>query len=203
MSDETFDLTVVEATFEDMLLRVDETEGDGRTLEGVIVPWDRPAQVLRPIKGIELFRRGALTKTLRDRTTPIPLLGLHAENGPVGKLVDSHDDEVGQHAVFRLFNTAAARDAAELVREGIWTGLSVGGTGIPARTKVTHQTDGSKLVERFEIRLDHVGLVRTPAYADARVLALRAEEDEAEAPVVDVAALVAARRARRAHLVGR
>lgn len=196
------DLIEVTFAFEDrMILRVgDDTTGDGRTLTGYIVPWDRPAAVMRPMKGWEVYKRGALTKTLTDRRHPIPLLGSHSEGEPVGKLIASGDDEFGQHAVFRLLDTGAARDAAELIREGIWTGLSIGGFGVPARTKVTHGEDGTKTIERSEIRLDHVGLVRTPAFDDARVLALRGAEPDPQPEPIDAAALVAERRARRERL---
>lgn len=172
MSDQ---LTVV---FEDLVLRASD-EGDGRTLEGYIVPWDKPAVVSRPIPGYEVFKRGALNRSLTERKKPIPLLGLHSEDRPIGLLERSHDDETGQWGEFRLFDTEAAREARELVREGIWRGLSLGGFGVPARTEVRKATDGKNLVVRSEIRLDHVGLVRTPAFEDAKVLALRSADNNA------------------------
>jgi len=166
---------LIEVTFDDLILRVGD-DSDGRTLEGYLVPWDKPAQVSRPIPGYEVFKRGALTRSVTESKTPIPLLGLHSEDRPIGRLERSHDDETGQYGVFRLFDTEAAREARELVREGIWRGLSVGGFGVPARTEVRKATDGKNLVVRSEIRLDHVGLVRTPAFEDARVMALRSAE---------------------------
>lgn len=181
----------------DLILRFAEG-GDGRDLEGYAVPWDQPAYVHRPVRGFESYKRGALTRSLTESKRPIVLLGLHRESGPVGKLVRSHDDDYGQHVHFRLFDTSAARDATELVREGVWTGLSIGGTAVPARTTVTRRPDGELDVVRSEIRWDHVALVRVPAFAGAGVTMLRDEESSATpGPTPDLAAVVAARRARR------
>lgn len=163
----------LEVIFEDLLLRADE---EGKNLEGYLVPWDKPALVSRPIAGYEVFKRGALTRSVTESKKPIPLLGLHSEDKPIGLLERSHDDETGQYGFFRLFDTEAAREARELVREGIWRGLSVGGFSVPARTEVRKATDGKNLIVRSEIRLDHVGLVRNPAFEDAQVLALRSAD---------------------------
>jgi HK97 family phage prohead protease len=183
---------LIEVRFEEAILRFDDNS-DGRTLTGYAVPWDKPAPVLRPVPGYEVYKRGALTKSVKDGRV-IPLLGLHREEGPVGKLVDSYDDDFGQHVTFRLFDSSAARDAAELVREGVWTGLSIGAYAIPARTRV-YKDGGRQIVERSEVKLDHVALVRTPAFVDAQVLALRQEDH-----MRDVAAVAAARKRRRARM---
>lgn len=174
---------LISVLFEDLILRAGE-DGDGKTLEGYIVPWDKPALVSKPVPGYEVYKRGALTRSIEESKAGIPLLGLHEESGPVGKLVRSVADETGQHATFRLFDTQAARDAAELVREGMWTGLSLGGYGVPARTKVTRGVDGKNVITRSEIRLDHVALVRKPAFDDAKVLALRQEDEGPSAAAI-------------------
>jgi len=206
------ELEPIEVVFEGCILRVAEAPGaDGRTLIGYMVPWDKPAEVVRPTKGFEVYRRGALTRTLNNRKSPVPLLGLHSEGEPLGILTDHEADGFGERGVFRLFDTQRSRDAAELVREGLWTGLSIGGFGVPSKTKVTSDESGVRTIERSEIVLDHVGLVRQPAFDEARVLALRhveqadaevAAEAAGQGPPVDIAAQVELRRQRRAALVG-
>lgn len=166
----------VEITYADAVLRVKD-DGDGRTIEGRIVPWDKPTPVLRPIAGFESFKRGALDKSLSESNRKIPLLLRHSENEPAAVLVSHENREDGHHAVFRAMRTRAGDDALELIREEVYLGLSVGGWAVPARTKISRQAGGKQLIERSELRLDHVGLVRVPAYEDATVLALRGGEN--------------------------
>jgi HK97 family phage prohead protease len=175
--------------YPELILRFAD-DGDGRTLEGYAVPWNEPALVARPIKGFEEYRRGSLTRSLEESRKPIVLLGGHRESEPVGKLVASHDDEYGQHVRFRLLDTRAAKDAAELVREQVWTGLSIGGTAVPSRTTVTRRPDGE------------LSIVRKPAFAGAGVTMLRHEELGDELPPErDLRAVVEARARRRARLL--
>lgn len=169
-------LCEVEITFTDLVLRAADKDGDGRTIEGMIAPWDRPTPVMKPVPGMESFKRGAFDRTLNEAQKPIPLLLHHNEGDPAGKLVAHDNREDGHYATFRLFNTRAGDDALELVREGMLLGLSVGGWGVPARTEERKLVGGRRHIIRSEMRLDHVGLVRVPAYEDARVMALRAED---------------------------
>jgi HK97 family phage prohead protease len=191
--------TAVESYFDELVLRFDETEPDGRTLTGYAVPWNQPALVARPVRGYELYRRGALTRSYREGhlsgKQPIVLLGMHRETDPVGKLVHTSDDEYGQQVIFRMFQSQAAKDATEMIHEGIWRGLSIGGTAVPARTKVSRRPDGEVLIERSEIIWDHVGLVRKPAFVGAGVTVLREEQP------VDLASVVEQRRKRRERLL--
>lgn len=186
--------TEIETVF-DEILRVDDLQGDGRTLTGYAVPWNKPTYVARPMQGYESYKRGALSRSWEERgSTEIPLMAQHSEDA-IGKLVDTRDDEYGQHVVFRVFDTTAARDAMEMVKEGIWKGLSIGGYPVPARTKVTRGVDGERFIERSEIRWDHTALVRKPAFEDARVLTLR--EMDALGVDIDPVALAQARKRRR------
>lgn len=158
----------VQVTFPDLILRLAEEQD--RTFEGLIVPWNVPARVMRPIPGWESYRRGALDRSLEEAKRPIPLLLRHSEAEPAAVLVAHENRENGHHATFRALDTSAGRDALELIREGLYTGLSIGGYAVPARTTIKRGVRGEQLIERGEIRLDHVGLVREPAFADATVL---------------------------------
>lgn len=177
----------VEVTFPDLILRVSDEE-DGRTIEGMILPWDKPTYVSRPMPGYESYRRGALDRSLNESTRPIPLMLRHSDD-PAAVLVSHENRDDGHHAVFRALDTTTGRDALELIRSGLYTGLSVGGAAVPQRTTIKRAAGGKTLIERAEIKLDHVALVREPAFEDARVTVLRAEDFVA----VDPAAVAAAR----------
>ena len=183
----------IEITFPDLVLRVAD-DADGRTIEGMIAPWGKPTPVLKPTPGMESFKRGAFDKSLSESKRPIPLLVRHNEAEPAAVLTSHENREDGHYAVFRALKTRAGDDAVELIREGLYLGLSVGGWAIPAATTIKRGSGGRQMIERAELRLDHVGLVRTPAYEDAQVLALRSEEFIEFDPV---AAAEARRRIRR------
>ena len=186
----------IEITFPDLVLRVAD-DGDGRTIDGMIAPWNKSTPVLKPVPGMELFKRGAFDKSLSESKRPIPLLVRHNEAEPAAVLTSHENREDGHYATFRALKTRAGDDALELIREGLYLGLSVGGWAIPAATTIKRAAGGKpQMIERAELRLDHIGLVRTPAYEDAQVLALRSEEFVEWDPV----AAAWARRRMRARL---
>lgn len=185
-------LCEIEAVFADLILRVSDAEE--RTIEGMIAPWDRAARVNRPIPGWESYKRGAFDRSLNEAKRPIPLMLRHSED-PAAVMVAHDNREDGQHATFKVLRTRAGDDALELINEGLYTGLSVGGWAVPARTTIRRGTGGKQLIERAEMRLDHVALVREPAFEDAKVLALREADDWTEYD--PVAAAKARRRIRQ------
>lgn len=71
-----------------------------------------------------------------------------------------------------MSKTAVGDDVLELIRDGAVTGLSVGFT--PVRDD--RGTEAGGRVVREQARLDHVAVVRSPAYPDARIAALRNAE---------------------------
>lgn len=186
----------VQTEFPDMILRVLDDE-DGRSIEGMVVPWNVPARVLKPISGWESYRRGALDRSLAEAKRPIPLLVRHSETEPAAVLIAHENRDDGHYATFKALDTTAGRDAVELIRSGLYTGLSIGGWAVPARTTIKRGARGEQMIERGEIRLDHVGLVRTPAFEDAQVMALRADEFEEYDPVAAAQARLRIRRRMR------
>ncbi|MCC6434429.1 MAG: HK97 family phage prohead protease [Acidimicrobiales bacterium] len=187
-------LCELEVTVPGMVLRA--VDGEERHIEGMIAPWDKPTRVTRPIPGYESYKRGAFDRSLSEAKRPIPLMLRHTED-PAAVMVANDNREDGHYATFKVLRTRAGDDALELVREGLYTGLSVGGWAVPARTTVRRAAGGKQLIERAEMRLDHVALVREPAFDDARVMTLR-EFDEYD----PVAAAQARRRIRqRLHVL--
>ena len=76
---------------------------------------------------------------------------------------------------FKLANTSRADESRQLAADGMVTGLSVAFQ--PIRNK-TETRDGRRHVTRMEARLDHVGLVTSAAYGEAKVLAVRAYDPD-------------------------
>lgn len=176
----------VEVVFEDLILRVSDEE-DGRTIEGVVLPWDRPTYVSKPMPGYEVYKRGALDRSLNESTRPIPLMLRHTED-PAAVLVSHENRDDGHYAVFRALDTSTGRDALELIRSGLYTGLSIGASSIPARTTIRRAAGGKTVIERSEVKLDHVALVRVAAFEDARVTVLRSEDLMFADPVAEAKA---------------
>lgn len=176
----------VEVVFSDLILRVSDEE-DGRTIEGVVLPWDRPTYVSKPMPGYEVYKRGALDRSLNESTRPIPLMLRHTED-PAAVLVSHESRDDGHYAVFRALDTSTGRDALELIRANVYTGLSIGATSIPARTTIRRAAGGKTIIERAEVKLDHIALVRTPAFDDARVTVLRSEDLMFADPVAEAKA---------------
>lgn len=176
----------VEVVFEDLILRVSDEE-DGRTIEGVVLPWDRPTYVSKPMPGYEVYKRGALDRSLNESTRPIPLMLRHTED-PAAVLVSHENRDDGHYAVFRALDTSTGRDALELIRSNLYTGLSIGASSIPARTTIRRAAGGKTVIERAEVKLDHIALVRVAAFEDARVTVLRSEDLMFADPVAEAKA---------------
>lgn len=151
----------------DLVLRADD---DGRTLEGLCVPFNVEAEI--PQEGIkEVFRRGAFAKQVKAANR-LGLYDGHYERGPdtrlgIGQKLEER--EQGLWASFRLLSSRAAV-VADLVAEG-HQGLSIGFVDFYPRTLPTGT------VERRRVHLDHVALVPQGAYVGAGVTSIRAEEE--------------------------
>lgn len=89
--------------------------------------------------------------------------------GLVGHAVDLHDRPDGLHATLRIriLDTEDGTKTLTLVREGILDGLS-----LEAIAQTSRRT-AEGVVERVRAKLKAVALCRSPAFADARVLAVR------------------------------
>ena len=154
--------------------------GDGRTVGGLVVPYNTPTEI-RDKSGAytETFRPGAFAKTIAERGTKVKLLASHSQSTlPIGKATSLVDRSDGLHGEFYVSRTQAGDDALELVRDGALDAFSVGFEPVKdewSRDRVT--------VDRVEARLWEVSLVAIPAYETALVSSLRSDggtEDESE-----------------------
>jgi hypothetical protein len=147
--------------------------GDGRTLAGLVVPYGVEVDV-----GAyrERFTLGAFADA---DPAQVPLTAPHPRDGgtlPIGITTELAEHPDGLHGAWRVSKTQLGDEVLELVRDGAVSGLSVGFVPDPATDRWS--ADRTR-VERRHALLDHVAVVRSPAYPDARIASLRAAQGPA------------------------
>lgn len=112
---------LLHVTTEGTLTVRDDAEGDGRTIEGIAVPYGqptRPGATREYGSRREQFRQGAFADILAQRgDRPLPAIDVH--DGTVIAGVRLTDTPEGLRFSGRTLNTQAARDWAEAAREGL------------------------------------------------------------------------------------
>jgi HK97 family phage prohead protease len=151
-----------------------------RTVTGLIAPYNTPTDIAevrsgRVVSYQEQFAPGAFH---RAESAPYRVQ-LQLEHDDrlerlVGYGLSFRDSDAGCVGEFALYATTADR-AVELM-ESSHRGFSV--TFVPMRPSFGSERDG-QLVTREQVHLRAVAAVSDPAYADAGVLALRAQADAA------------------------
>ena len=161
-----------------------EGTGDGRTVDVRVVPWDTEARVTDNGRDyyIEKWMPGCFERQVSAPNRVDVLMNFEHERGiggVIGRGTQLKDQPDGFHGTFRMLQAADADKALELVNEGILTGVS-----LEAEPIESVREDG--VVKRIKARLVNVALCRSPAFADAQVLAVReapeGEGDEEPAP---------------------
>src|SRR5687768_15519292 len=162
-------MTVLIRAFEGALQLRDG--GDGRTLHGPVMPWGVEARVLdRGRMVTETFQRGALAGIDPGR---VPLTARHPRDGetlPIGVTVELAERDDAAWGAWRVSRTALGDEVLELARDRVPLGLSVGFMEVPGGSRWS--PDRSR-VTRTRAALDHVAVVRVPAYAGAGVVGVR------------------------------
>ncbi len=150
------------------------SDGDGRTIYGLAVPYDRPAEINDSYgRYTERFARGAFNAQLADPASVgrIKLLTQHKRDvNPLGRAVELRDDAAGLVGAFRVAATQAGDEALELVREGALDAFSISFRPITAGDEWNARKTE---VVRRQAQLREVSLVTFPAYADALVAGVR------------------------------
>ena len=139
--------------------------GDGMTLEGVAVPfnqryalWCDYAEIIDPDCD---FGARRTVKVSRE----------HGEL--IGKLTDMRREADGLHVVAKLADTEGGREAAELVREGVYDGFSIGFR--PVENRIIASDDGVTEVHRRKVDLFEVAVTGIPAYPAAEITGQRTQ----------------------------
>jgi HK97 family phage prohead protease len=154
-----------------LAVRDDGAEGDGRTLHGPLLPWGVPAQVIdRGRRITETFERGALQGTDVAR---VPLTATHPRDAgtlPIGVTIELDDRDDAAWGAWRVSDTLIGNEVLALARDGVPLGLSVGFLELPGGSRWS--ADRAR-VTRTRAALDHVAVVRVPAFAGAGVVGVR------------------------------
>lgn len=138
-------------------------DGDGTLIEGIAVPfgqryalWPDYAEVID--KDCEFGDRETV-KVSRE----------HGEL--IGKVVGMTRGEDALHISARLSDTAAAREAVALIRDGVYDAFSIGFR--PVTNSIEYSDDGVTEVHRRAIDLYEVAVTGIPAYPQAQITGQR------------------------------
>ncbi|KFI90950.1 phage prohead protease [Bifidobacterium saguini DSM 23967] len=149
-----------EIGFKGVCLRAAE-EGDGRTLEGIAVPF---GSIIDTWEGAETFDPDCRF----DDADNAKLCYQHGEL--IGRITGTESREDGLHITARISDTQRGRDVATLLRDGALDSLSVG--FIP----VENEVDKQGITHRKRVRLLETSVVSWPAYEAAKITGQRSAE---------------------------
>jgi HK97 family phage prohead protease len=171
-ADETQDTERAERPVLHRTYQAELTAGDGRTVDVRVVPYGVSAEVSDDGRTFyrEEWAAGAFDDQLVAGHRLKVLLNFEHQRGIsniVGKGVELRSMPDGLHGTFRMSDTQDGDKALELVNDGILDSVS-----LEAYAKKSVRT-AEGVVRRVKAHLYNVALCRTPAFADAKVLAVR------------------------------
>lgn len=148
------------------LKALDDTEG---TFEGYAATFSD-----RPDSYGDVIERGAFTKTLQENASRIKILWQHNTWEPIGRPLEMREDESGLYVKGKLtLGVQRAREALELMRDGVVTELSIG-----------YETVKDVVMDNVrhlkELRLFDISPVTFAANPDALILAAKFDARLAE-----------------------
>src|SRR5215217_5480468 len=153
-------------------------EPDQRVLYGPLIPWKTEARVLdRGRMVLEQFERGALADTDPAR---VPFTATHPRDNqqlPIGVTVELEERDDAAWGAWKVSKTAIGDEVLELARDGVPLGLSIGFMEVPGGSR---WSPDRRRVVRTRALVDHVAVVRTPAYVGAGVVGVREATARAE-----------------------
>ena len=170
------------------------SEGDGRTIYGLAVPFDTLTQI-RDGEGEyrEKFRRGAFAQTINHGALGrVKLRWLHDRSSSTGVAVELREDAAGLVAAMRVSKTARGDEILELVRDGVLDQFSVGFRPVATSwsdvgvVHGTRDTPGKNVTAtRTEVALLEISVVDFAAYDTALIGGVRATPEDTAAAGVE------------------
>ncbi len=194
----------------DLLVRTFRAEiaadGDGRTLEGLVIPYDVEQTVSDP-PAFEPYRETVVRGAFRSVTNAPNRVLLDFEHygalthdalgsmgsiaGTLGHATELDERPDGLYGRFRVLRGSDGDKALELAHDGVLGAFSA------AMKPLRSVRLPSGVVRRVKVHLDRVSLCRVAAYPEARVLAIRTgqilELEDVEQPLDPELALGLAR----------
>lgn len=169
--------------------------GDGRTVEGIAVPYGKPQRIDSTL--VEQFARSAFNHQL-SAPNRVKFSREHLSYGGalIGKAIELRDDAAGLWGAWRVSATPVGDETLELLRDGVLDELSVG-----FRTRQDRRlADGT--IERVKADLGEVAVVLQGAYGRAALVsAVRRAQDMNEVVAANCGCGAASRAARAAQIL--
>lgn len=172
----------VEAELE--IMRAEAGGSDGRTVFGILVPWNHPMRIDETLR--EQFERGSadhvITAGERGRAPGgLPAYRMHFAREHVrqggtacGRTQLLRDDAAGLYGEWRVSKTATGDELIELIKDGVYRELSVGFRCAPSWSRTL--PDGTVSRQRFD-PFEAAAVLRG-AYAESAMVAGVREEDD-------------------------
>ena len=154
------------------------SDGTGRTVHGILVPYNTPARVSDGGPAYEeMFAPGAFARDIEARNGDyrgVKFLYQHQHDEPIGRAVELRDDAAGLFGAFRVAKTAKGDEVLELLREGVLDSFSIGFR--PIDPAPGDPLNINEPVVRVKAGLRETSVVTFPAYAGALIAGVRAIE---------------------------
>lgn len=154
------------------------SDGTGRTVHGILVPYNTPARVSDGGPAYEeMFAPGAFARDIEARNGDyrgVKFLYQHQHDEPIGRAVELRDDAAGLFGAFRVAKTSKGDEVLELLREGVLDSFSIGFR--PIDPAPGDPLNINEPVVRVKAGLRETSVVTFPAYAGALIAGVRAIE---------------------------
>jgi phage head maturation protease len=157
-------------------------DGDQRVLYGPLIPWNVEARVLdRNRMVVETFERGALADVDPARVVLTARHPRDAQELPIGVTVELEERTDAAWGAWRVSHTAVGDEVLSLAADGVPLGLSIGFMEVPGGSR---WSPDRRRVTRTRAQLDHIAVVRTPAYVGAGVVGVRSDPEHIARPLL-------------------
>lgn len=179
------DLDPISRSFalDDLVVR---SEGDGRTVEAYAAVFGAPTEITDHYGHyFEVIDRSAFNGAIK-RGAKVSVLFNHGRDIygnpsdkfslPIGTPEQITADARGLRTVTRISRTALGDEVLELMRDGAIDGFSFTGRPLKSQRVQRSKPDDLDTIVRTELSLREYGPAVFRAYADARVVAMRAED---------------------------
>jgi HK97 family phage prohead protease len=143
----------------DLEVRAASKGGDGRTIVGIAVPYDRPQRIDDRLT--ESFTRGSFAHQIAAAHR-VPITRDHQAHGGrlIGRTLLLREDAAGLYGEWRVSATPTGDETLTLVRDGVLNHLSIG-----FREGQNRRLSGG-VVQRVKAHLTEVAVVPEGAYGD-------------------------------------